>query len=223
MPWTAIPDADIDANSALKTTDVIRLLRDNFEFVAAGDVSVAIADRIGLESAYLSNQPAGYIRGDGSSDQRCIVAPVEINAIYVFDETVTGWVIPFGVRQFIVEVWGAGSYGNTYPGGKCGAYALKLLDFSAPTIDIVVGEGGGRVGGDSSVKYDGLTIIASGGNYDAVTDATNGDINISGGDCCPVRGGGSNIETNAGAFGAGGEFWGQVPGGNGRVTIRILG
>lgn len=232
MVWALIVDADLDGNSPLKTNVVCRALRDNFEFVAAGDASVPIGYRIGLEEAYLVNQPAGYIRPDGSAEARCIVAPVEISDLYIFDESVLAWPIPAGVRQFIVEVWGGGSFGSYGLEGGCSAYAMKLFDVVGSTVKITVGEGGassgglsggGTSGGDSVVEYGGVVVQAEGGIKDAPCFATGGDINIDGGGMAPVRAGGGDVDSGDGLMGAPGYGYAVTAGGKGRVVLRVLG
>lgn len=232
MSWAAIPDTDIDANSALKTTTVLKQLRDNWELTAAGDASVPLASRIGLQVAYLENQPYGYIKSDGAgggATPGCIVTPVEISSLYIFEESTT-WTIPAGVRQVLVECWGAGSWGFTGFEGGCGAYLMKLVDVTpGTTMSIVVGKGGANsplAGGPSSFSYGtGITAVnaqASGGVMNASSTASGGDINIDGGGLLPVRAGGGT-SSGEGIVGAPGSGWNQSPGGDGRVSVRVIG
>lgn len=91
-----------------------------------------------------------------------------------------GWVIPTGVTQILVEVWGGGGGGSAYGSGAGGGYARTQLTVTAGTsITYSVGAGGNRgfgtsdgsTGGTSSVNISGSLTYASGGGG-AVTDAT---------------------------------------------------
>ena len=227
MAWVVIPDSDLDANSALKTQKVLGQLRDNWKAIA--DCSAPLANRLGLGACRLENKPAGFIRSDGNplGSYRCVVAPVEAYDVYVFDDD-TVWTPPLGVRQMIVEAWGGGASAQN-SGGFAGSYCMKLLTVS-PGTDLVITiglggiPGGGAVvpGNDTTVTYGVFTMQASGGNSGA---PTGGDVNIQGGSHGPApRGGGFDpIAGNTVGCSINRENNVKMPGGNGRVIVRVFG
>lgn len=238
MAWSAIPDTDIDENSALKTNDVLRKLRDNPEAIHAGTAPTLVD----LTSATNAGQPYGLFRPDGLGG--VVISPMESSDMYVLDESNPAWRIPDGARQIIVEVWGAGG-GNGSDGGKgfneragfAGAYALKLLDVDwaggFTTLAVIIGEGGsvGGFGGSSSVVYKSNVIACEGGPCFVsgganAAAASGGDINMGGGYGRAVRGGDVDPDTGNGVCGGAGAAAndaGQYFGGNGRVIVRVIG
>ena len=142
------------------------------------------------------------------------VASSGFNSVQVF--TASGsWTRPAGITKVIVEVQGAGgsgaaAAGATANGGAAGGYAKKFVDVSSVTASaIVIGAGGavvtvpssGNAGGASTwidtASGGSLTLTGSGGaaglnsSYAMAIGgtATNGDINIQGGDGGPSNGG----------------------------------
>ncbi len=234
MAWHAIPDTDIDGNSALKTNHVLRYMRDAHEALADGSAPT----RFGLYVARTETPVYGYIRPDG--DGNCELCPVEAGAFYVIDDTNAAWPIPAGARQITIELWGAGGATGSQStfDAKCGfagAYGLKLLDVDHAggfsTLDIQIGASSDSGGGaDTVVTYKGVVYTAQGGEGNGqdlgFATAINTDIIIGGGAGAAVRGGHCDPDTGYGVMGGAGaqSFSPAVnPGGKGRVIVRVLG
>lgn len=236
MAWVNIPDADIDENSALKTSVVMQRMRDNPEAIHAG-TSPAL---LGLHGATTVGQPRGYIRPDGAG--RCEVCPMEVSDIFVIDEDNPAWPIPLGARQLIIECWGGGgangavdALGFNIRAGCAGAYCMRLVDVNGfTTLAITIGEGGdvGGAGGATRVLGPGpYTMTAGGGTcYNGAPNdwaiASGGDINCASGNGPAVRGGDVDPDTGFGVMGGAGlavNDSGQYQGGKGRVIVRVVG
>lgn len=127
------------------------------------------------------------------------------------------WTIPAGVTKCKVTVTGAGggAVGATSgsAGGGAAGTAIKVLTLSGSSATITVGAAGTGTGGASSFVNGSNTITGNGGVGSAATSApsaggtaSNGDLNITGGDSV---GGTSALGTGNFPFAVGGaSFWG---------------
>ena len=150
--------------------------------------------------------------------------------------------MPAGVTVH-ARAWGGGGGLGTYLAGAvdyCGSGggggAFAAADFAAGaggTVTVVVGGGvpggtptSGAWGGDSSVSYGSLRVLADGGRSGYVVGTTEsvpggqasdsiGDVRVSGGDGAPPVPGGSLPNCSSGAGGAGASSGGNVGGAGG--------
>lgn len=167
----------------------------------------------------------------------------KINAIDFVSSS--AFIVPSGVEQLSVHVWGAGGGGggaystilvgpdSRAGGGGGGAYARKVIDVTpGQTYTVTVGTGGqpgnfagsnGGNGGSSSFSGNGVNIVAAGGiggggasDGDGVGGA-GGSIGGSSGDFVFAGGNGAD-GTAAGSGGGGGGAGSEVQGGNAITT-----
>ena len=163
------------------------------------------------------------------------VASSGFNSVQTFTASGT-WTKPADITKVVVEVQGAGGSGSAAGGGyanggAAGGYAKKFVDVSSVTASVItIGTGGvavsvtshGNPGGDSTwvdtASGGSLTLTGAGGaaglnaSYAIAIGgtATNGDINIQGGDGYPNNG--SYIQQGGGSFygtGGSGGYTGQ--------------
>lgn len=127
------------------------------------------------------------------------------------------FVVPFGVTSITVECWGAGGGGSSRNGaaggGGGGAYTIAVFDrvVGGSTFSFNVGAAGsvGSAGGNTVVTYNGVTIVANGGN------SSNSAIGGMGANSSPIvapvvnsysGGNGGNAGTRSGGGGGGSAF-----------------
>jgi len=133
------------------------------------------------------------------------------------------WVVPAGVTQIKVEVWGGGgggggAFAGNGGGGGGGAYNTNVLNVSAGqsyTITIGTGGGSGANGNSSTVSGPGGTVTANGGSAGGGGLFSNGGGGAGGtGGTFAGGAGGTSSGNGAGGGGGAGNNGAGAPGGN---------
>jgi hypothetical protein len=96
------------------------------------------------------------------------------------------WIVPAGVTQIVVEVWGPGGGGSQYCGGGGGGYARALytvIPGQTITMDIPVGGAGGATPANGSVTsvFVGPNGVFAFGGFRGGTSATSISAGMGGG------------------------------------------
>ena len=164
------------------------------------------ADAVGVAELSATGTASGSTALFGDNAWKAVSDVSGLASVQTFTSSGT-WTRPSGITKVIMEVQAAGGSGsgsaNTEDcqGGGGGGYAKKFLDVSSiSTSTITVGAGGagvagnginaGNIGGASSWADGTNTITGNGGGAGETANdtptiggtATNGDINIQGGD-----------------------------------------
>lgn len=165
MPYTAIANSEIDANSPLLFS-LGRKFRDNPEALADGTAPIKYL----LPPARCSTG-AGMFRPDGAG--RVVSTPFLTGVPSIFFSAPSSvWQIPSGWRKLHVELWGAGdtvTAGSGISNREPGCWIEAIIAVTPLTsLTITLGQPTATIGQNSTITGTGVSLLAPGGSSASV-------------------------------------------------------